>query len=50
MDSGYETFSVYYDCLTKNVNYHQRALYFDGLIQSYLQSDGVVLLLSLIHI
>ena len=44
MDSGYETFSVYYDCLTKNVNYHQRALYFDGLIQSYLQSDGVVLL------
>ena len=44
MDTGYEVFSQYYDDLTENVNYAERAVYFDKLIRRYKQSAGVVLL------
>lgn len=44
MDTGYESFSQYYDGLTENVNYRKRAEYFHSLIQKYKQSDGDVLL------
>lgn len=44
MQTGYENFSLYYDSLTENVNYPQRAVYFDGLLKKHLQSDGRVLL------
>ncbi len=43
-ETGYETFSFYYDALTQNVNYSARADYFDGLIQKHLRSEGNVLL------
>ena len=32
-ETGYETFSFYYDALTENVNYPARAAYLDGLVQ-----------------
>ena len=44
METGYEAFSFYYDQLTENVEYPQRAAYFHRLIQKYRQSEGVVLL------
>ena len=44
METGYEAFSFYYDQLTENVEYPQRAAYFHKLIQKYCQSEGVVLL------
>ena len=44
METGYEAFSFYYDQLTENVEYPQRAAYFHKLIQKYRQSEGVVLL------
>ncbi|MBQ8688233.1 MAG: class I SAM-dependent methyltransferase [Ruminococcus sp.] len=44
MDTGYEVFSQYYDGLTENVNYAERAAYFDGLIRRHKRSEGVVLL------
>lgn len=44
MDTGYETFSRYYDGLTENVDYKSRAAYFHGLIEKYKQSEGNVLL------
>jgi 2-polyprenyl-3-methyl-5-hydroxy-6-metoxy-1,4-benzoquinol methylase len=44
METGYETFSFYYDQLTENVHYPQRAAYFDKLIRKYQQADGNVLL------
>ena len=34
-ETGYETFSFYYDALTENVNYPARAAYLDGLVQKY---------------
>lgn len=43
-ETGYETFSFYYDTLTANVNYAARAAYFDLMIQTYLHSTGKVLL------
>mgnify|MGYP000535546112 CR=1 FL=1 len=39
-ETGYETFSFYYDALTENVNYPARAAYLDGLVQKYKQSAG----------
>ena len=44
METGYEAFSFYYDQLTENVEYPQRAAYFHKMIQKYCQSEGVVLL------
>ncbi len=44
MDTGYETFSLFYDGLTENVDYERRAGYFHGLIKKYKQSEGNVLL------
>ena len=41
METGYEAFSFYYDKLTENVEYPQRAAYFHKLIQKYRQSEGV---------
>lgn len=41
METGYEAFSFYYDQLTENVEYPQRAAYFHKLIQKYCQSEGV---------
>lgn len=41
---GYETFSLYYDALTENVCYPERASYFDMLIQKHQQAAGKVLL------
>ena len=43
-ETGYETFSFYYDALTENVNYPARAAYLDGLVQKYKQSAGKVML------
>ena len=43
-ETGYETFAFYYDSLTQNVNYDERAEYFDRLIQTFLHSSGNVLL------
>lgn len=43
-ETGYETFSFYYDTLTENVDYAARAAYFDELIQAQLRSPGRVLL------
>ena len=43
METGYEAFSFYYDQLTENVEYPQRAAYFHRLIQKYRQCDGVIL-------
>ncbi|MFR6495896.1 MAG: hypothetical protein ACLUOF_05370 [Ruminococcus sp.] len=37
-ETGYETFSFYYDALTENVDYPARAAYLDGLVQKYLRS------------
>ena len=39
-ETGYETFSFYYDALTENVDYPARAAYLDGLVQKYLRSGG----------
>lgn len=36
-ETGYETFSFYYDALTENVDYPARAAYLDGLVQKYLR-------------
>ena len=44
METGYEAFSFYYDQLTENVQYPQRAAYFHQLIQKYQQAEGNVLL------
>lgn len=44
MNTGYESFSQYYDGLTENVNYKKRAEYFHMLIQKHKQSEGDVLL------
>ena len=44
METGYEAFSFYYDQLTENVEYPQRAAYFHKLIQKYCQSEGGVVL------
>ncbi len=44
METGYETFSFYYDQLTKNVHYPARAAYLDSLIRQHLRSEGNVLL------
>ena len=41
-ETGYETFSFYYDALTENVDYPARAAYLDGLVQKYLRSGGKV--------
>ncbi|MDO5559590.1 MAG: class I SAM-dependent methyltransferase [Oscillospiraceae bacterium] len=38
--SKYSDFAFYYDGLTKNVEYHKRALYFDILIKKYKKSGG----------
>ena len=38
-ETGYETFAFYYDSLTQNVNYDERAEYFDRLIQTFLHSE-----------
>ena len=43
-ETGYETFSFYYDALTENVDYPARAAYLDGLVQKYLRSGGKVML------
>jgi ubiquinone/menaquinone biosynthesis C-methylase UbiE len=43
-ETGYETFSFYYDALTENVSYPERAEYFDRLIQKHLRSGGNVML------
>lgn len=43
-ETGYETFSFYYDALTENVDYAARAAYFDELIRAQLRSQGHVLL------
>ena len=43
-ETGYETFAFYYDSLTKNINYDERAEYFDRQIQTFLHSSGNVLL------
>ena len=34
-DNYYSNFSYYYDDLTKNVNYHERASYFNKIIQKF---------------
>lgn len=44
METGYECFSRYYDSLTENVNYQERAAYFDRLIRQHVKSEGMVLL------
>lgn len=44
METGYEEFSYYYDELTENVHYADRAVYFNRLIQKHIQSKGNVLL------
>ena len=44
METGYEAFSFYYDQLTENVQYPQRAAYFHRFIQKYQQAEGNVLL------
>lgn len=43
-ETGYETFSFYYDALTENVDYPARAAYFDRIIQENLHSSGRVML------
>lgn len=43
-ETGYETFSFYYDALTENVDYPSRAAYLDGLVQKHLRSGGKVML------
>lgn len=43
-ETGYETFSFYYDALTENVNYPARAAYLDGLVQKFLRAEGRVML------
>ena len=35
LDNYYSNFSYYYDDLTKNVNYHERASYFNKIIQKF---------------
>lgn len=44
---GYGVFATYYDGLTSNVPYPQRAAYFDQLIQTYAPAEGGNLLLDL---
>lgn len=44
LETGYESFSLYYDALTENVNYPVRAAYFDRLIRKHLCSKGYVML------
>lgn len=44
MDTGYETFSQYYDGLTENVDYKSRSEYFHRLIKKHKKSSGDVLL------
>lgn len=41
--SSYTTFAQYYDQLTQNVNYGERAEYFCGLLKSLSHSPGLVL-------
>lgn len=40
--SGYGVFSKYYDLLTQNISYQQRAVYFDTLIKQNMQGAGLV--------
>lgn len=44
MSSSYQYFAQYYDCLTGNVDYHKRALYFDSLIRKFGGKQGGILL------
>jgi ubiquinone/menaquinone biosynthesis C-methylase UbiE len=44
METGYENFSRYYDGLTENVCYQERAAYFDRMIRRFSESAGNVLL------
>ncbi len=43
-DNYYSIFATYYDALTQNVNYHERALYFNSLIEKFGGNTSGVLL------
>lgn len=43
-DNYYSVFAYYYDDLTQNVNYHERALYFNSLIEKFGGNTSGVLL------
>ncbi len=43
-DNYYSIFATYYDALTQNVNYHERALYFNSLIEKFDGNTSGVLL------
>ena len=46
-ETGYETFSFYYDALTENVDYPARAAYLDGLVQKYMTAPPAKVMLDL---
>lgn len=43
MSSCYTVFADYYDALTENVGYAQRAVYFDGLLRRFGNQGGLLL-------
>lgn len=44
MKSSYQYFAQYYDCLTGNIDYNKRAVYFDMLIKKFGGRSGGILL------